>query len=422
MASYLIKRERTWHAILEIPKALRDFFGKRRFMESLKTDSRKVAERLVHSKVADWKKKIAKARNEPVEDDPIAKEAAPFWNALRNAKSKEDRQSIVEQIIDAADDIGAINVENIGDKPSSSAEAQDFYLRATGQKIKFDAHLDEWLDTSRATPKTKDMHRSAVKRFAVKVDMVQDVTRPEVRHWITELMNVEGLTPKTVQRILSALRGYWRYLQSIEVANEDHEPFSKLDVARQSKQTSPRSARQPFTPGDVLKLLDAAKERSDYQLADLIQLGMWTGCRIEELCALKVEQVKNEYFSVKDAKTAAGWRDVPIHQNLAMAMARLTDETKDGYVLSGLTKNKYGDRSNAIGKRFGRLKKELGFGHEHVFHSIRKTVVTILENAGAPENVVADIVGHEKTTMTYGLYSGGLSLSVKAEALSKLKY
>ncbi len=38
------------------------------------------------------------------------------------------------------------------------------------------------------------------------------------------------------------------------------------------------------------------------------------------------------------------------------------------------------------------------------------------------ENVVADIVGHEKTTMTYGLYSGGLSLAMKRDALAKLAY
>ena len=103
-------------------------------------------------------------------------------------------------------------------------------------------------------------------------------------------------------------------------------------------------------------------------------------------------------------------------------MTRLIEDSGDGYVLSGLTVNKYGDRSNAVGKRFGRLKKELGFGKKYVFHSIRKTVVTILENAGVPENVVADIVGHEKMTMTYGLYSGGLSLAVKREALDKLAY
>ena len=104
------------------------------------------------------------------------------------------------------------------------------------------------------------------------------------------------------------------------------------------------------------------------------------------------------------------------------AMARLIEGGNDGYVLSGLTVNKYGDRANGIGKRFGRIKTELGFGPQLVFHSIRKTVVTILENAGVSENVVADIVGHEKTTMTYGLYSGGVSLAVKRDALDKLAY
>ena len=68
------------------------------------------------------------------------------------------------------------------------------------------------------------------------------------------------------------------------------------------------------------------------------------------------------------------------------------------------------------------MKSANGFGKQHVFHSIRKTVVTILENAGVAENVVADIVGHEKTTMTFGLYSGGVSLAVKRNALDKLAY
>ena len=104
----------------------------------------------------------------------------------------------------------------------------------------------------------------------------------------------------------------------------------------------------------MVKLLDVAIEGGDDQLADLIRLGMWTGCRIEELCALKVEQVKGDHFSVGDAKTKAGWRDVPIHRELAQTMARLIAGSKDGYVLSGLTVIKYGNRSNGIGKRFGK--------------------------------------------------------------------
>ena len=91
-------------------------------------------------------------------------------------------------------------------------------------------------------------------------------------------------------------------------------------------------------------------------------------------------------------------------------------------MLSGLTFNKFGDRSNAIGKRFGRLKKTLGFGPEHVFHSIRKTVATQFENAHVPENVAADILGHDKPTMTYGVYSGGASLETRLTAIEALSY
>ena len=68
------------------------------------------------------------------------------------------------------------------------------------------------------------------------------------------------------------------------------------------------------------------------------------------------------------------------------------------------------------------MKERLGFGDEHVFHSIRKTVTTLLENAGVPESVAADIVGHEKQTITYGLYSGGTSLPRMREAIELLEY
>lgn len=55
-------------------------------------------------------------------------------------------------------------------------------------------------------------------------------------------------------------------------------------------------------------------------------------------------------------------------------------------------------------------------------HSIRKTFITKLENLGIAENVMADIVGHKKATVTCRLYSGGSTLKVKAAALAKITY
>ncbi len=95
-------------------------------------------------------------------------------------------------------------------------------------------------------------------------------------------------------------------------------------------------------------------------------------------------------------------KNVLIHNDFAQLVARLKDTSPDGYLLSGLTKNKYGDRSNAIGKRFGRMKKRLSYGPRHVFHSWRNTIASQIQTAGVPESHTAPLIGHEIQTMTCG--------------------
>jgi integrase len=46
-----------------------------------------------------------------------------------------------------------------------------------------------------------------------------------------------------------------------------------------------------------------------------------------------------------------------------------------------------------------------------VFRSLRNTVATVLHEGGVPEVEAAALLGHEMPTMSYGLYSGGLSLA-----------
>jgi integrase len=420
MPSYIQKRRRRWYAVLEVPRDLRPRMGKVRFVKSLETDSPTIAQRRIGPIVAAWLSELDRARAGGGE--PAAGDAAYFRRALRAATSEEHRGKILRNIEEAADDIGAVHVANVGQLPSSDSTAQRFYAEATGALVPTLEHLDEWIATRRKSPKTQAMARSDVQRFAAKLPMLQEVQRPAVRRWATSLMHDDNLAPTTVQRILSAVRGYWRYLQAIGVVGEDQEPFAKLDVARHAKDRGASERRQAFEPADVVRLLREAVEREDSRLADLIHLAMFTGARIEELCALKVADVNGDSFRVVASKTAAGVRVVPIHAELAATMARLVESSRDGYVMSGLPKDKYGVRSNAIGKRFGKLRSAVGFGPQFVFHSIRKTVVTILENEGVSENIVADLVGHEKPRITYGLYSGGTTLEVKRAALARLVY
>ena len=303
------------------------------------------------------------------------------------------------------------------------ASATAFFRIATDRSTPLHLRIEEWLSTRDDAPKTVHMKRTDLKRFADRFKYSHNVTTKTVRQWVHELEHQDSYSPATIQRILSPCRGYWDYLDRAGHIHDAGAPW--VGAVKREKRKTKKAGQTgwiAFTADDVVRLLGAAEKENDRQLAQLMWLAMWTGCRIEELCALACADVQSDRIVIKNAKSAAGNREVPIHSQMASLTVYLKNTSSDGFVLEKLTLNKFGDRSNALGKRFGRLKASLGYEKRHVFHSIRKTVATQLENALVPELVSADILGHDKPTMTYGIYSGGTSLSVRKEAIETLAY
>ncbi len=113
---------------------------------------------------------------------------------------------------------------------------------------------------------------------------------------------------------------------------------------------------------------------------------MYTGCRINALCGLELADVTDDRISLPDSKTDAGEWDIPIHRDIQQMIDRSKQTSTDGFLFSGLTcNNEFGDRSKAIGQRYGRLKRKLGFTDKiHSFDSFRSTLATQLLNAGVP--------------------------------------
>jgi integrase len=423
---YIEVRRRRYYALHAIPRPAQKALGKVRFVQSLETEDRATAERRAALLKVRWLADIRQAitgNSDHIERDAL------FWHKVLQETPEPERPVVLDAIADEAqamvDNAGA-RAGIIDDRdPRYSelrehADAERFLAIATGKQVRMDAHLDEYAATLKNEAKTVDMKKSTITKFAGEFTYTGDVTRKAVQKWINKQIE-DGKKASTVQRTMSELRGYWGYLGSIEAVPEDALPFDKIAIPKPPKNAR-GDDRAPFEADDMVKLWKAAKANKDQALADLIELAMWSGARIEELCALKTDKVARDHFDIQDAKTAAGWRKVPIHSKLKATVKRLSGASKGGYLLSGLTENKYGDRSNAIGKRFGHLKTDLGFTQAHVFHSIRKTVSTLLENAGVGENVAADILGHEKPRITYGLYSGGASMDTKRKAIEKLKY
>ncbi|WP_296341265.1 tyrosine-type recombinase/integrase [Reyranella sp.] len=407
---YLVKRHQIYWALHDVPKALQGKLG-RRLAKSLETGNKLEAERKASLLwLHDWSHKLA-GGGRRTEDS----QAFFYRELVRNAETEREREAITSHLADIYSDRDYAAQER-GDAEAANANFRQFKI-ATGRLTPLSEHLDAWMDSVADTPKTKAMKRAEVLKLEKAHPYAEEVTAEVASKWIAGLG--KQASAKTIGRILSFLRGYWKYLRAQDVLKAD--PFAGLSPPSTARR---RASWVPFTATQVVDLRKQAAAGGDHELADLITLAMWSGARIEELCSLEIPNVdlQAKAFKVVDAKTEAGLREVPIHPKVLPTFRRLIGKRREGCVLAHLSSNKFGDRSNAIGKRFGRLKSDAKFGAGHVFHSIRKTVVTLLENAGTSENVAADIVGHEKPRITYGLYSGGASLEVKRKALAKLRY
>lgn len=412
-------RRNTWFATLHVPKDVQHVIGKSKFFQTLQTTDKRVAESRAATLVAQWKARIAAARGQ---SDPFVEKALMWRQEITTNEAADVVLDFVEE-----------DAKRFARTHGAQAAAA-FYGMATGIQEPLPPHFDDWAAQLTHAPKTIDQMKKDVRLMVKHFGTVEAITGQSVRDWIRALMRgtpasqgvaaKPGASESSIKRIVSFSRNFWGYLQEIEKAPAELQPFVVPSFSKKAatKATTGKGGWEPFRPHEVVSLLNAAVEKGDQELADLIRLGMYTGARIEELCALKVENCTEEVLSITDSKTDAGIRQVPVHSALGELIDRLMGASQDGYLLSGLTFNKYGDRSNAIGKRFGRLKQSLGFSEKKVFHSIRKTVVTLLEDAGVSENLTADIVGHEKPRITYGLYSGGHSLAPMKEAIEKIRY
>jgi integrase len=415
--THLELRHKTYFALLVVPKDVRHIVGKSKFFETTGTGDLKIAQSLATLKVIKWKADIAAARTKT--SDPDINSAIELQRMFKTTPAHMVQDVIEGETSRIENEIGLLSAET-------------FNVLATGKRKPLTSFIDEWVKNEQRrglAEKTIAQMKSDVEVLISFLPTSNLLVYEHTNLWIKHVTKTANLSPASVTRIIGSCRNFFKHLKFIgEIAEDAKEPFmvpkeSKLSKRRNSKAQNKTESWLPFTASEVEHLYSEAIARKDWTLGQLILVGAYTGARIEEICSLKKEHIDLGERSIKisDSKTEAGVRIIPIHETLLPVIKELMT-ADDEYIISNLTKSKFDDRSNAIGKRFGRMKTKLGYSSRHVFHSIRKTFTTQLENAGVNENVTADIIGHEKPRMTYGLYSGGTNLEVKRKAISKVAY
>ena len=435
---------------MRVPDDVRMIIGKTQFKKSLKTTDQREAERLAAQIIPLWEREIAAARQTP--GNVLATKLKDYRKLIAEMDAAIDRTRSDHEW-NELQEIKAIIETEIEDLITSSMNASDAaelsegdltaaqlaYKITTGQFVPFLEYLDEYIGLSHVNRKTASEQRRWVTRFNDHVGdlYVHLLQRSTARQFAFYLLDTQCLSPTTIKKALSYLAGYWEFLRDHKgiVNAELNNPFKEIKLPKINSKDEQATKRLPFSVEDIKRIHDHLLnvtfgnnvKMQDKALFATFLLAIYTGGRIEELVRMTVDAVdiEKETLSITGAKTTAGNRIVPIHPKLLPLINDLVEDaqrTQRLYLINTNSKNMYGNRSDPLSKRFGRLKTALGYDSRYVFHSIRKTVVTLLEQAGVPEGTTADLVGHEKTTMTYGLYSGGTSLAQKREAIKKLNY
>ena len=409
----IIKQGNTYHAELNVPKDVQYVLGRRRFRKTLNTTDIKEAQRKEPFVVSAWKEKIAIARNKGGDIHELSQ--------IYKESSEEAQFELEEMFQDiVVDDYGKTHLSQL--TPEENKKALYKYQLLTGQKIKIEVLLDEWLESWPVQQKGKEQGARYIRKFCSRFEITEKVTKASLMEWCDYLIKHEGLSSKTVRCRLSPCKVYWEFLEIKGYVNTN--PFTNINLNNTTFKNVTQS-RESFSNEEIKHIFNEIKKisNSEPQLFQLYQIAIYTGARIEEICKIKTTEVSETSIRIVNSKTQAGIREVPIHSKICNLINDLKLNSTDTYLIGNLKINRLGQRSAAIGKKFGRLKTKLGFKKGvHVFHSIRNTVITKLEQADVSESVTADIVGHEKKTITYGLYSGGSSMAQKIEAIEKIKY
>lgn len=115
-------------------------------------------------------------------------------------------------------------------------------------------------------------------------------------------------------------------------------------------------------------------------------------------------------------KSRAGWRIIPLVEPLRTTLRALIGKQKDGLIFT--RKGKPWD-PDAATKAWSAVLKEAGLPTDVVLHGSRHTTVDLLYEAGVPEAVISEIVGHSSRAVTRGYKSRGNTKQLEA-AMTKM--
>lgn len=243
-----------------------------------------------------------------------------------------------------------------------------------------------------------------------------DITRYQ------EFLAEKGNSVRTIDNKISIVRALYNFAKKQGYTRQDNPAENRALLTKKQRLKGgyaifEKEEIELFFKSEFFK--EQMNKDPDYTTA--VILGLFTGCRIGEITNLKKEQFKespkgNIYITIRDSKTLAGIREVPLHPWVFNRIEKFINSKTDK-VFKYIEKDGKGT-GNAVGKKFARNVKSAGITRDKlVFHSLRKFVNNELLKDKVSLEHRCQFIGHELENVNVAIYTEALTVDELAEAV-----
>ena len=243
----------------------------------------------------------------------------------------------------------------------------------------------------------RDLKR--LKKYCQKSNLVEwaDINPHRARTFAGDLRR-QGLSPRSIQRALSASRGFYRYLMKQRLVRVN--PFSATTAPKAEKKL-PKALSV-----DQVSLLVAVEAQEPIAIRDraMMELFYSSGLRLSELVELDMEEIDLDQGSVRVMGKGRKERDVPVG-SLAVVAIKAWLTLRSEFATSGepaLFLSSRGKRisTRAVQQRIQHWAKRQGLNIGVHPHMLRHSFAThVLESSGELR-AVQELLGHANISTT----------------------
>jgi integrase/recombinase XerD len=268
------------------------------------------------------------------------------------------------------------------------------------------------------------------------VKLLCEVSEDIAQEYIDSLKKKYGTNGRPVNERLRVVKQVFFSMLEDEKIVMPRDPFKRIKRLKTFTTT-----KDALTIEEVQRLVSAAP---DAEMRLLVLIGFCTGLRLGDCCTLQwgevdlarriISRIPNKmYDRVQNPESVRVKVGIP--SLLMNEFLQIPADQRNGYVLPNLCEQ-YNNRHEGIYKRIRALFKSAKIvtvkpgskdaQHPHGiiikgFHSLRHTFVSLSAEAGAPQHVIQQIVGHSSPLMTmHYLHLGNSDLTRSAALIPEL--